>query len=133
MTPRTAIKPLTVTPGNGTSPVSTRELVQTQNALLQSNASVLGAVNQFREDVTDRRVEAALVAERAEAAATAAKIAADAELRHAAKAAEERHDQTAKIEAHALAWRWRVGIALAATTGLGALMLNLFNVFVIGK
>ena len=155
MTARTAVKPLTITPGNGTGPASTRDLVQTQNAILKSNDSVLGAVNQFREDLTERigrmavqldgvcvevstikterRVEAALAVERATNAEKAAKDATVAEGKHAATAMEERHEQTASVEAHALAYRWRVGIALAATTGLGALALNLLNTFVLNR
>jgi hypothetical protein len=155
MTPRTTIRPLRVTPGNGTSPASTRELVQTQDAILLSNATVLGAVTQFQEDLTgrigrmadtldgvcvevtdiktERRVEAALAAERAKVAKTAAEAATVAEGKHAATAMEERHEQTASVEAHALAYRWRVGIALAATTGLGALALNLLNIFVLNR
>lgn len=155
MTARTSVKPLAITPGNGTSPASTRELVQTQNALLRSNDNLLGAVNQFREDVTDRfgrmadqlngvcddviaikgerREEAAVARERAANAKTAAEAATVAEGKHAATAMEERHEQTASVEAHALAYRWRVGIGLAAITGLGALLLNLLNVFVLNR
>ena len=53
MTPR-AVKPLTVTPGNGVTPASTKELVQTQNAILLSNAGVLGAVTQMQTDIGKR-------------------------------------------------------------------------------
>jgi hypothetical protein len=149
VTARTAVKPLTITPGNGTGPASTRDLVQTQNAILKSNDSVLGAVNQFREDLTERigrmavqldgvcvEVSTIKTERRVEAATNAEKAAKDAtvaEGKHAATAMEERHEQTASVEAHALAYRWRVGIALAATTGLGALALNLLNTFVLNR
>ena len=117
MTPR-AVKPLAVTPGNGTSPASTRELVQTQNAILLSNAGVLGAVTQMQGDIggrldrqfgdmslalkgvegkvdgLDTRLGSIEVARHDEAliAAEHAKEATKDETDHAAKASQERAD-----------------------------------------
>ena len=146
MTPRTSARPLAVTPGNGASPASTRELVQTQNAILKSNDSVLGAVNQFREDLTDRigriatqvdgvctqvdtikterRVEAALAVERTRNAEKIAKDAAAAETRHANLAQEERHDQTAKVESNILSRHWRITLLAGIATSIGISLLN---------
>lgn len=117
MTPRT-VKPLAVTPGNGTGPASTSQLVQTQNAILTSNATVLGAVTQMQTDIGQRldrqfgetaasiqivegkvdglddRLGCLETARRDEAllAAERADVAAKAETSHAAKAAIERAD-----------------------------------------
>jgi hypothetical protein len=118
--------------------------VTVQTAILHSNAAVLGAVNEFRAGMDQRldrqfgevREKFALLGKQVDGVCeTVGGIVTDRAIEAAlAKRTRELDAQSEEARnEHVLSERWRVGIVLAATTGLGALLLNLFNVFVIGK
>jgi hypothetical protein len=54
MTPRRNVVPLTRQNATGNGVPSTEDLIQTQNAILRSNAAVLGAVSEFRKGMDQR-------------------------------------------------------------------------------
>jgi hypothetical protein len=125
MAPR-AVRPLSRATATGNGVPSTEDLIQTQNAILQSNASVLGAVKQMRDDVGERlgKIDGKLDG-------VCADVASITEARAIESAIAGERDKTAvasaKVaESHVLSTRWRATLALAATTGLGSLLIQMF-------
>lgn len=129
------IEPLSLDNKVGDGVPAMEDLIQTQNAILQSNAAVLGAVQEFRTGIDGRldrqlgqindkvdgidvkletvctQVDTIKVERRVEAALAVDRAKNEAD--HAATAMTERHEQTARIEGHSVSMRWRVTIGVA--------------------
>jgi outer membrane murein-binding lipoprotein Lpp len=126
--------PLTLENAVGNGQPATADIIKMQNAVLMSNATVLGAVNEFRVGIDGRltrkfgevttqigvldtkidgvQTQVGAIKSARDIEAAKAEQAAKDETRHAATAHDERQEQTAKIADHILSTRWRVGIVV---------------------
>ena len=140
--------PVPLTPENatGNGVPSTEDLIQTQNAILQSNAAVLGAVSEFRKGMDQRlnRQFGAIASdfgvikgqlERVDgrigcleqARLTDAALAEQAKAFRTAQHTDDVHVadvDRADAQAHVMSRNARAAVFVAACTGTGALLLS---------
>ena len=143
MTPRRNLPvPLDASNATGNGVASSEDLIRTQNAILQSNAAVLGAVSEFRKGM-DQRLDRQFGEVNGKITGLAAKVEnvcgqvrdieearrlSEALAKQAARAAEVAN---AVAVQHTLSYNQRLAIVVAAIAGIGSLCLGVVN-FVVG-
>ena len=143
MTPR-APRPLTLDNKVGNGAPAMDDLIRTQNAILASNATVLGAVTQFREDIGGRldrqfgETASSLYVVEGKVDGLNARLGCIEEARRtdaalAAQAKGTATERNADRVAHALSTNQRMAITVAAISGVGGLILAVIRDLGLGR